>query len=410
MSAKKHVVITGAGPVGCLAAEVFASRSFNVDIYEKRPAAGAVTEGGHRTVNLSLNPRGMRALDRVGLGAAVRGASVPMVARAFHSPRGEVRIQTYGRPEWQTYSITREELSSQLLGLVRRRPNVSVHFGYTCLDVDLKRRVLTMRGPDNGLISVEADLIVGADGVTSTVRSSLLRVPRINFTKTVSPGGYRELTLRGNDGDFPFCGNAIHIWPRGNFFMVALPNRDGTLRGTLILPDKLVRELRTPEAMETFLTQYLPDILPYLAETPAELLRKPVGDMITVRCGQFHHSDAVLLLGDAAHAVVPFMGQGVNIGLEDCIVLAEVMEEHGQDLEKAFACVTRRRLSEALACADLSEWNLQELVSGTPTPTGPVSDSLVSRVNFSGLAYAAVAARVIPDWRPRVVTAIPALS
>jgi kynurenine 3-monooxygenase len=185
--------------------------------------------------------------------------------------------------------------------------------------------------------------------------------------------------------------------------MVALPNRDRTFRATLVIPDDRARELRTTESMDAFLKNYFPDILPHLAETTEELLRRPVGEIVTVRCEVFHHAGSALLLGDAAHAVVPFMGQGVNIGLEDCAVLAGLLEEHGSDLEGAFAALTERRLPEGLACADLSAWNYRELTSGRVVATAPVEESLVSQVNFSGLSYRRVAERTLPNWSPRVV-------
>src|SRR5262249_57182876 len=329
---------------------------------------------------------GIGALDRFGVGEAVRKVSVPMVARAFHPRRQDVWIQPYGKPEWMTYSITRDDLNQALLTLVRRRPDVRIHRGYVCLHADLNQPTLTMRSLNGRVKTVTADLIVGADGVASAVRSALLRVPRTNFAKMVFPGGYRELTLRGAAGDFPFCGNAIHIWPRGDFFMVALPNRDRTLRGTLVLPDDRTRELRTAAALDAFLKTYFPDILPHLTETAEELLQRPVGEIVTVRCEVLHYAGSVLLLGDAAHAVVPFMGQGVNLGLEDCGVLAGVLDQHGADLERAFAAVTEQRLPEGLACADLSEWNYKELTSGRPVAAAPPEEALVSPADLSRLS------------------------
>lgn len=403
---RKRAAVIGAGPVGCLAAEVLASRGFQVDVYDKRPAFEA--SAGGRSINLSLNPRGMAALDRFEAGAAVRRVSVPMKARAFHPLHQEVSIQPYGKPEWMTYSITRDELNQTLLTRLTRddrRPGVRIHWGYACLHADLNKRALTMRSGAT-VKTVTADVIVGGDGAASAVRSALLRVPRSNFAKTVFPGGYRELTLRSDSGEFPFYANAIHIWPRGDFFMVALPNRDRTFRGTLVLPDQRVRELHNTEAMRAFLETHFPDILPHLEETAEDLVRKPLCEIVTVRCDALHHAGSVLLLGDAAHTVVPFMGQGVNIGLEDCCVLAGLFEEHGDDLERVFAAVAERRLPEGLACADLSEWNYKELTCGRPIAAGPAEESLVSQVNFSGLSYRNVAERAIPNWCPRVVASL----
>jgi kynurenine 3-monooxygenase len=186
--------------------------------------------------------------------------------------------------------------------------------------------------------------------------------------------------------------------------MVALPNRDRTLRGTLVLPDDRAQELRSAEAMNAFLETQFPDILPHLAQTAKELVQRPVSEIVSVRCEVLHHAGTALLLGDAAHAVVPFMGQGVNIGLEDCAVLAGLFDEHGAaDLERVFAALAERRLPEGLACADLSEWNYKELTSGGPVAATHAEDPLVSQVNFSGLSYRKVAERVLPNWSPRVV-------
>jgi kynurenine 3-monooxygenase len=398
---KKRAAIVGAGPVGCLAAEVLAARGFDVDVYDKRPTP-TETAGG-RSINLSITPRGIDILDRFGAGAAIRALSVPMTGRAFHPSDRDISIQSYGRPNWVTYSITRSELNQALLAFVQRRSDVRVHFGQACLHADLEPPTLILRSRDDRVKPVAADLIVGADGVASAVRSAVLRLPRTNFAKTVFPGIYRELTLRCASGGFPFYEHAIHIWPRGDFFMVALPNRDRTFRGTLVLPDERARRLGAAEAMHGFLETHFPDILPYLVETAAELLRGPAGEIVAVRCEALHHAGSVLLLGDAAHAVVPFMGQGVNMGLEDCGALAGHLDEHGSDLERAFAAMTEERLPEALACADLSEWNWNELTSGRPVTAAPAEDSLVSQVNFSGLSYRKVAERLIPNWRPRVV-------
>ncbi len=153
---------------------------------------------------------------------------------------------------------------------------------------------------------------------------------------------------------------------------------------------------------EAFLSAQFPDVLPYLTETPEKLADRAVGEIVSVRCDVLHHAGSVLLLGDAAHAVVPFMGQGVNIGLEDCQVLAESLDEYGSDLEQAFAAVSERQLPEGLACADLSEWNYSELISGHPAAAVLGKESLVSQVNFSGLSYRSVAERAMPNWRPRV--------
>lgn len=398
---KKRAAVVGAGPVGCLAAEVLASRGFQVDLFDKRSTLDQTAEG--RSINLSISPRGMDALDRFGVGRAVRAVSVPMVARAFHPAHQEISIQPYGKPDWMTYSISRGELNQILLTRAELRPDVRVHLGQACLHADLDRPRLTMRSQEGEVRTIEADLIVGADGVASAVRSAIQRLPRTNFAKIVFPGGYRELTLRSASGDFPFYANAIHIWPRGDLFMVALPNRDRTLRATLVLPSHQGQALRTVETMNSFLKTRFPDILPHLAESAEELLQKPLGDIVTVRCEVFHHAGSMLLLGDAAHAVVPFMGQGVNLGLEDCVALQESLDEYGDDMERAFAAMNKRRVPEGLACADLSEWNFKELTSGRLVKTAPGEESLVSQVNFSGLTYRRVAERTIPNWCPRVM-------
>jgi kynurenine 3-monooxygenase len=390
---KRRVLIAGAGPVGCLVARVFAERGFQVDLYDKRSTARTPSSG--RTINLSISPRGIAALDHFGVGHAVLAASVPMCARVFHPLRGAAHKQPYGHPDWRTYSIERDTLNEILLSAALRSSEVRVHWGHTCLHADLNGPALIVRDPDGRLDVAEGDLIIGADGSASAVRSALLCLPHVSFAKSVFPGAYRELALRSQGG------NAIHIWPRGDFFLAALPNLDGGMRGTLVIPDSRRHEISRPDTILRFLNQYLPDILPDLAESPEQISQKPFGEIVTVRCEQYHLAGRLLLMGDAAHAMVPFMGQGVNFGLEDCLVLARLMDEHGMQLDRAFDSFTRFRVPEALACSDLSEWNLKELLGGRPN-SNPANPPLVVEVNFSGQPCATIAARTIPGWSPRV--------
>lgn len=394
-----RAAIIGAGPVGCVAALILARHGFVVDLYEKRQTLSQPTQ---RSINLSLNPRGQRALQRVGAWETIREASVYMEARAFHTRAGDITLQRYGDPGWRTYSIGRGELNQRLLSLVQRNPSVRVHYGCTCLDVALGGRLVFQR-PDLSVEICHADLIVGTDGAASEVRTTLMRVPSFELAKTAWRGGYRELTLRPKGGDFAFYPNAIHIWPRGDFFMVALPNQDRTLRATLILPEAKSQTLQAPEDLRALFREQLPDIVPHLSESPEEILQKPFGEIATVRCGSLHFKDKILLLGDAAHAVVPFMGQGVNLGLEDCQVLDELMEKPGQKLEEIFTLFQQRRLAEVLACADLSAWNFHELVSGRPPTQVAGAPSPVAQVNFSGKSYQSLAEQFLPGWRPKVV-------
>jgi kynurenine 3-monooxygenase len=405
MAGGRRVAVVGAGPVGCAAAEIMASRGFGVDLYERREVKPGSADHEGRTINLSLSPRGMRTLDRLGVGDAVRARSVPMVARAFHPRAGGLVVQPYGAPEHRTFSIARDELNRLLLEHALLRPEVRLHDRHLCYELDVFSNHLVFKCPDGQIDAVDADVVVGADGVASEVRTALIRAPRVDFTKLAFAGGYRELTVLARDGDYAFRGDAIHIWPRGDFFMVALPNLDKRLRATLVLPDARLAALDTPDALAAFLREQLPDAAPHLAESADQLLLRPVGDIVTVRVGACHWRDRVVLLGDAAHSVVPFMGQGVNLGLEDCAVFADLLDEQQGDLGSVFAELTRRRVPEGLACADLSMSNFRELVSGdgVEVPSGETAAaSVVARVNFVEQSYQSVARQTLANWAPRV--------
>jgi kynurenine 3-monooxygenase len=387
------VGVVGAGPVGSLMAGALARRGHQVTLYE-RLTDPADDRGGCRTINLSLSPRGLAALDRAGLGDPVRARSIPMVARVFHPLGRDPVVQPYGSPCWRTYSIARAELTRILLKFAVEQEKVAVCPGHECLHADLGAGELVLRDAGGVLRRERHDLVIGADGAGSAVRAALVRTPRVSFAKHVFGGGYRELALTSGAPR-----EAIHIWPRGSFFMVGLPKADGGLRCTLVLGDEELARLTSARALEELLASQFPDAFDRLDASPEELVARPVGAITSVRLGVFHYRDRALVAGDAAHAVVPFMGQGVNLGLEDCDTFLRLLDEGPVDLGTCLEEYTRLRLPESLACADLSARNYVELVSGATS----VARSVVAEVNFSGRSYRAIAEEALPGWRPEVV-------
>jgi len=331
---RRDVVVVGAGLVGSLAAIFLARRGLTVEAFEQRPDPRVADGESGRSINLVVAARGIRALERLGLWQEVRQLTVPVTGRMMHSLAGELTFQPYGRDRSEcNYSVSRGELNRFLIEQAERS-GVAVRFGHRLVAADLERATLDFDdGADGPRVRVRAGWILGADGAGAMVRQQMQRqVP--GFHESVAPlgWGYKELTIPvAPGGGYRVEPQALHLWPRGGLMLMALPNRDQSFTVTLYLPDEAFAALGDADAVRRLFEREFPDSIELIDDLGGEFFRNPTGSLATVRCRPWHWRDRVALIGDAAHAIVPFFGQGMNCGFEDCRLLDELLGGHGPE-------------------------------------------------------------------------------
>lgn len=367
MSEMGKAVVVGAGPVGCVLAMVLSERGFEVDLHEKRSDMRRDEVDAGRSINLVLTDRGLRAMELLGLREQVLELTVPVLGRMMHDLDGELTYQPYGKDDSEcNYSISRSELNKFVLTQAEAR-GVRVHFEHELARADFEAGRLWMRGADGEEIEVDAPVVFGADGAGSAVRN-LLVAQHEGFEQEISwlSHGYKELTFpAGEDGSYQMADHALHIWPRGEHMLMGLANLDGSFTGTIYLPmegEDSFEQLDGPEAVRAYFERNYPDSLELLPELEEEYFQHPVGRLGTLRCAPWHLDARVLLVGDAAHAIVPFFGQGLNCGLEDCAELYGMLEGRGPDeLGEVFATFDEERKPNGDAIADMALDNFVEM-------------------------------------------------
>jgi kynurenine 3-monooxygenase len=363
---KPDVTIVGAGLAGTLLACHLARAGHRVDVYEKRPDPRRHEQEHGRSINLALSVRGIHALRAVGLAEEVLKSSILMRGRMIHSPAGELTFQPYGKDDSQSlHSVSRAGLNLLLVEAAARYPSIRLFFEHRCTGLDWHNGTLEFfDNTTNATVHVPADFIVGADGAYSAVRSQLQKQERFNYRQDYLSHGYKELTIpAGPGGTFRLEKHALHIWPRGSFMMIALPNQDGSFTCTLFWPfegPNSFAALRTEEAVQTFFQQQFPDAVSLIPRLAEDFLHNPTSALVTIRCQPWHWDGRVVLLGDACHAVVPFLGQGMNAAFEDCTVLTECLARHA-DRGGAFTAYEAMRKQHADTLADLCIDNYLEM-------------------------------------------------
>jgi kynurenine 3-monooxygenase len=363
---KPDVTIVGAGLAGTLLACRLARAGRGVDLYEKRSDPRRHEQERGRSINLALSRRGIHALREIGLADEVLKASILMRGRMIHSLTGELTFQPYGKDDSQAlHSVSRAGLNLQLVEAAARYPSVRLFFEHRCTGLDLSAGILEfVDTAAHATVHVPADFIIGADGAYSAVRGQLQKQERFNYRQDYLSHGYKELTIpAGPGGTFRLEKHALHIWPRGSFMMIALPNQDGSFTCTLFWPyegPNSFAALRSEEAIQTFFQQQFPDAVPLIPTLAHDFLHNPTGPLVTIRCQPWHWDGRVVLLGDACHAVVPFLGQGMNAAFEDCTVLGECLARHA-DRGAAFAAYEAMRKEHADTLADLCIDNFLEM-------------------------------------------------
>jgi kynurenine 3-monooxygenase len=359
--------IVGGGLGGALMAIYLARAGHEVEVFERRgdPRKGKGAEG--RSINLAISTRGLHALERAGLAAEVLKASVPLRGRMVHSPQGETHLQPYGiREDDVIRSVSRGGLNVLLLDAAEAQPNVRIHFGKRCTGVDLGAGAAFFADVEGGeTCRSEGDLLVGADGAFSAVRLQMQRIEGFNYRQDFLEHGYKELSMPAAEGGgFAMEEHALHIWPRGGYMMIALPNVDGSFTCTCFWPlrgENSFAALTTRSEILRFFEERFPDAVPRMPTLAEEYVDNPTSTLVTIRCSPWHHGGRMVLLGDACHAVVPFYGQGANAAFEDCIVLDECLARHAPRWNRAFEEFQRLRKENTDALADLSLENFVEM-------------------------------------------------
>lgn len=366
VSSKPDVAIVGAGLAGTLLACALARAGRRVDVYDKRPDPRRREAEHGRSINLALSLRGIHALRQIDLADEVLKSSILMRGRMMHAPTGELTFQPYGKDDSQAlHSVSRAGLNRLLVEAAARYSSIRLFFEHKCVGLDLDTGKLAFAtSAASSTVEVAADLIVGADGAYSAVREKLQRQERFNYRQDYLSHGYKELTIpAGAGGVFAMEKHALHIWPRGSFMMIALPNQDGSFTGTLFWPfegPNSFATLRTAEEVTSFFREQFPDVAPLLPTLAEDFLHNPTSALVTIRCQPWHWGDRVVLLGDACHAVVPFLGQGMNAAFEDCAVLSDCLSRY-PDRRAALAEYETRRKQHLDTLADLCIENFREM-------------------------------------------------
>ncbi len=346
---RHHFVIVGGGLAGSLLAVYLGRKGYRVDVYEMRDDIRGGNVAGGKSINLALTRRGIDALAHAGLAEQVLASAVPMKGRLIHSESGDTSLQPYGKDDTQlNYSVSRAGLNAELLEAADSHESVTLHFNKKCTGVDLDEPSVTLADTVTGVeVRVEADVIVSADGAFSAVRARMQKLARFNYSQQYLEHGYKELEIPpGVAGEFQIEKNALHIWPRRSYMMIALPNLDGSFTCTLFWPFDgpfSFDNLESEEDVRRFFEEHFADAVPVMPTLTADYLGNPTNPLATICCGPWHYQDKVVLLGDACHAVVPFYGQGMNAAFEDVLVLDACMDKHKSDFGAAFAAYYSER-------------------------------------------------------------------
>lgn len=366
VSKSETVTLIGAGLNGPLLALGLVKRGFRAEIYERRPDMRRSRISAGRSINLALSTRGIHALTQAGLWNDMRELTISMKGRMMHSLASELTFQPYGKNDAEViHSISRAELNIALMNAAEAQ-GVQIHFEQRYTGIDLKTGTLQLRDERNGSVrGLESKVLIGCDGSASAIRSEMLKLSRFNFSQQHLDYGYKELTIAATpDGKHVLEPNALHIWPRGNYMLIALPNSDGTFACILFLPfdgPDSFAEITIPTAVVDFFQSQFPDAVSLMPNLADEFFANPTGTMVTIKCSPWRVGGQVLLLGDAAHAIVPFFGQGINCGFEDCTCLLELLDRHGAEWNRVFSEFEVTRKVNTDAIADMAVENFVEM-------------------------------------------------
>jgi len=377
-----HIAIAGAGLVGSLLACQLGRRGYRVTLCERRPDARIDGFIGGRSINLALSCRGIAALEQVDCAEKVLSNSIRMPGRMLHDESGALTFQPYSNnPADAIHSVSRGQLNITLLEEIAKFTNIVTRFECRCVGADLQSPALLVENASGMQERIEADYVIGCDGAFSAVRTAMQVQDRFSYSQQYLEHGFKELHIppASDCGVAPDLHNgfamdpfALHIWPRGHYMMIALPNADRTFTCTLFWPfdgPESFTELDNRGKILPFFELRFPDAARLMPTLVDDYTRNPIGSLVTVRCSPWHKNSKTLLLGDAAHAIVPFFGQGMNAGFEDCRVLDEMIEAHNGDLCNVFSEFSQSRIENTGVIADLALQNFVEMRDSVADPS-----------------------------------------
>ncbi|MFG6686369.1 FAD-dependent oxidoreductase [Mariniflexile sp. HNIBRBA6329] len=370
MNKQQNILIIGAGLCGSLLALRMGQRGYNVSVYEKRPDLRQVNLDSGRSINLAFSNRGNKAMKLVGIEDKVKALCIPMNGRMLHDIEGNTVFAPYsGREHEHINSISRGALNALLLDEAEKHQNVSIYFNKKCKSVNFEKTTALFQDYETKNEFIEdADVIIATDGAGSIMRQSYYLVKKFlfSFSQDYLTHGYKELSiLPTENGDYKTYKNALHIWGRDSFMLIALPNLDGSFTVTLFLSyvdgEYNFNNLTTKERVVEFFCKYFKDALELMPNVVDDFLKNPTSPLGTVKCSPWHYKGNTLLMGDAAHAIVPFYGQGMNASFEDVVEFDKVLDTYKGDWETVFKAYEASRKKDTDAIADLAIDNFHEM-------------------------------------------------
>lgn len=381
----KDITIIGAGLVGSLLSIYLSKRGYKIKLYERRTDMRKESVSAGRSINLALSDRGIKALEEVGIMNEIRMICIPMNGRYIHNADGTTAFQPYGKQGQFINSVSRGELNKKLIDIAEKY-GAEIFFNHKCERIDWDRSTITFEIADLIPQTVNFKFLFAADGAYSAARlQHQLQHDRFQYTQYYIDFGYKELNIpAGGDGKFKMEKNALHIWPRGNYMLIALPNIDGSFTCTLFFPfegEPSFASLNTREKVRAFFEKTFQDAVPLMPALEEDFFINPTSSLVTIKCHPWIRGDRFALIGDAAHAIVPFFGQGMNCGFEDCSVLNSLLEKHRDDWKKILSEYQELRKPDADAIAELALNNFIEMRDKVADPKFLLQKKIEARLH-----------------------------
>ena len=384
----KTATVIGAGLVGSLWAIYLKNAGYQVNVFERRSDMRLNKISAGKSINLATSYRGWKALDELGIGDEIRKIAIPMYGRTLHHQNGDTAYQPYGNNNQAIYSVSRGDINSKLMSIAEENSNVKIYFNQECVAVNLDLGKAVFKDTSTGVTKeVIADVVFATDGAFSAARyNGFQKLDRFNYSQNYIPDGYREILLPANeDGSFKLSVETLHIWPRGRFMLIALPNFDGSFTCTLFMPfdghEHCFNNLTSKEKVNTFFKELFPDFYELMPNVADSWEDHPLSSLAIIRCFPWTRGK-VALMGDAAHATVPFFGQGMNCGFEDCSVMWSLMQKHAENWDAIFKEYEILRKPNGDAVQDLSLQNYIVMRDKVADPDFLLLQKIERRINF----------------------------